>query len=243
MSRVLQRIKKFWREHLSFQYFTLVFTRWQAVLWGGSVLAVAWGLHFIVALINPPVWVNWTAVLVALFFAGYYVWREDHVRLMPKFNISEICAQVTETNDPHTPALYVQIIPKCLTDAPVHECRGHLLRVSTRFSPEEKWKLTDMNSPIFLEWDYYGIPPQTLEPGIDRRLNVCHWSSANSFVVPAVNPLPSKFKSVFDSSDTFKFDIRVTAKDCASVDVSVTVNVTGRKWDDPVIELIQGDGK
>jgi hypothetical protein len=100
-----------------------------------------------------------------------------------------------------------------------------------------------MNAPLFLEWDYYGIDPQTLEHGIDRRLNVCHWSSANNFIVPAVKPLPSKFRSVFDSSDTFKFDIKVTAKDCPSVNVSVTVNIALRKWDEPVIELIQGASK
>jgi len=221
------------------EYFTAAASQMQNILWGALLPFVAWGIWFIVS--NPPMWINATAIGLALFLAGYYVWRADHVRLLPKFEVSEVCAQVTETNDPHNPSLFIQVIVRCLTDAPVYECRGHLLRVSSRFNSEEKWQLTDMNAPLFLGWDYYGISPCTLEPGIDRRLNVCFWSSANSFIIPAVEPLPAKYKSVFDSSDTFKFDIKVTAKDCASVNVSVTVNVALRKWNEPVVELIQGD--
>jgi|ERR1700692_717267 len=239
-NKIFQWLKRRSKElDLLEEYFPLVFTRWQALLWGGSVLAIGWGIRFIVS--EWPPWINWTAVLVALFFAGYYLWRSEHVRLLPKFEISKVFPQVTETTDPHNPSLFVQVVIRCLTDAPVYECSGHLLRVSSRFNPEEKWELTDMNAPLFLAWDYYGIRPRTLEPGIDYRLNVCFWSSANSFIVPAVEPLPQKYKSVFDSSDTFKFDVKVTAKDCASADVSVTVNTALRHWNEPVVELIRGD--
>src|SRR6266446_5679176 len=74
---LVAKYRRFRQEHLVFQYFTLVATAWQALLWGGSVLAVAWGVRFIVG--TWPEWVNWTAVLVA-FVAGYHVWRTDHVR-------------------------------------------------------------------------------------------------------------------------------------------------------------------
>ena len=67
------------------QYFPLLFTRWQAALWGGSVLAVAFGWRFITS--DWPYPVKLTACIVALFFAGYYVWRADHVRLIPKLRI------------------------------------------------------------------------------------------------------------------------------------------------------------
>jgi hypothetical protein len=202
------------------------------------VLAIGWGLRFIVG--EWPEWVNWTAVLVALFFAGYYVWRAYHLRLIPKFAVTELIVQPTKTEDPKSMNLFVQIIPECLTDAPVHECRGQLLRVCKRYTDSEEWVVTGMNAPLFLGWDYYSIAPFTLEPGIKRRLNVCWWNDRSMFIIPSVEPLPSKFKTVFNSTGTFKFDIRLTAKDCSPVDVFVTVNLDARIWDKPLVSLIQG---
>jgi hypothetical protein len=69
-------------------YFPLLFTRWQAALWGGSVLAVAFGWHFITA--DWPYPVKVSACVTALFFAGYYVWRADHVRLKRKLSIKAL---------------------------------------------------------------------------------------------------------------------------------------------------------
>jgi hypothetical protein len=97
-----------------------------------------------------------------------------------------------------------------------------------------------MDSPLFLDWDYYGSGPMTLESGIRQRLNVCFWSQSSRFIIPAVQPLPSKFRVVFNNPGQFKFDIRVTAKECAPVDVSLTVELGLRKWDDPVVKLVSG---
>src|ERR1039457_4612011 len=78
---------------LLYEYFRLVFTRWQALLWGGSVLAVLWGVHYI--LDEWPSWINWTAITVALFFAGFYTWRADHVRLIPQLAAQNAVLQIT----------------------------------------------------------------------------------------------------------------------------------------------------
>lgn len=219
------------------EYGKAIAKQWMSILFGetliGTIFLIWWAISNPK---NPPLILTF---VVAMFVAGYFVWRADHVRLIPKFEITEVLAQVTETDDPNTPSLYVQMIPRCLTEAPVYECRGHLLRVSKRLTPEDEWKLTDMNAPLFLGWDYYGTRPFTLEPGIDRRMNVCSWNSADRFIIPAVDPLPLKYKSVFNDVCTFKFDIKVTAKDCPSVNVSVTVAIAPREWNKPVVELIQ----
>jgi hypothetical protein len=70
------------------EYFPLLFTRWQAAIWGGSVLAVAFGWRFIVS--DWPPYIKETVCVVALFFAGYYVWRADHVRLQAKIEVTEV---------------------------------------------------------------------------------------------------------------------------------------------------------
>ncbi len=160
-------------------------------------------------------------------------------RLIPRFEVKEYVIQLTETENPDVTNLFIQIIPECMTESPVHECRGRLLLVSKRNSHENEWTATQMNSPLFLGWDYYGHGPFTLEPGIRQRLNVCWWSSVSHLIIPSVDPLPSKFRAVFGSGRIFKFDIRITAKDCPPVDVSVTVSLEGREWNKPIIELIQ----
>jgi hypothetical protein len=73
------------------EYFPLLFTRWQAAIWGGSVLAVAFGWHFITS--DWPHYVKLSACVVALFFAGYYVWRVDHIRLKKKIDITRLRVQ------------------------------------------------------------------------------------------------------------------------------------------------------
>lgn len=221
------------------KYFPILFTRWQAAIWGGSVLAVAFSWHFITS--DWPPYVKLGMCVVALFFAGYYVWRTDHIRLLPKFVVLEAKIQPTETEKKHLMSTYIQIIPTCLSDALVYECRGRLLRVCHRYTENDEWEVTRMDSPLFLEWDYYGSKPMTLEPGIRQRLNVCFWSSESRFIVPAVKPLPSKFRVVFDSLGQFKFDIRMTAKDCSAVDVALIVQMdVSQKWDEPLVKLIRG---
>ena len=91
---------------------------------------------------------------------------------------------------------------------------------------------TEMNSPLKVGWDYYGYEPLTIQKGIAQRLDICYWDNRFVAVVPTVDPLPSKWRSIIGPGP-FKFDIRMTAKDCSPVDFSVIVNLLGRKWDDP----------
>lgn len=175
--------------------------------------------------------------------AGYYVWRADHVRLIPKFSVTTLCPpNETDTNNPSVTNLFIQIIPECLSNAPVHGCRARLLQVSKRFEESEDWRITSMDSPLFLDWDYYGSREFTLESGIRQRLNVCHWSNQFRMIIPTVTPIPSKFRNIFNDFETFKFDIRFTATDCEPVDVSVLVSLRNREWNKPQISLIQGHG-
>jgi hypothetical protein len=223
------------------KYFRILFTRWQAAIWGGSVLAVAFSWHFITS--DWPPYVKLTMCVVALFFAGYYVWRTDHIRLTPKFVVTKLCPpNETDTEDTNQTNLFIQIIPECLSDAPVHGCRARVLQVSKRFENEDEWRLTTMDSPLFLEWDYYGACEFTLEPGIRQRLNICWWSNRSRLIIPSVNPLPSKFRNVFNDFETFKFDIRFTAREAEPVDVSVLVSLRNRGWNNPIISLVQGPG-
>ncbi len=80
--------KRFGTFDLLPEYFTAAGQQIQNVLWGALLPFLVWGIWFIVG--TPPVWINWTAVLLALFIAGYYVWRADHIRLEKKLEVTRV---------------------------------------------------------------------------------------------------------------------------------------------------------
>jgi hypothetical protein len=220
------------------EYFTAAGSQMQDILWGALLPFLAWGIWFVLG--NPPMWVNATAIGLALFMAGYYVWRADHVRLLPQLKANGICLQETPTSFETITAIYVQVDVRCLTEAPVHECRGHLVRVRKKDSDQDQWEATEMNESLYMGWSHRGFEPLTLEPGAEPRLNICHWSSNSTEIIPEVKPLPLRAAYVFDSMGIFRFDVRITSKDCAPIDFWVSVSLDKCKWNEPVVKLIRG---
>jgi hypothetical protein len=238
MSKIGQWFKRRFKElDLLDKYFPLLFSRWQAALWGGSVLAVAFGWHFITA--DWPYPVKVSACVAALFFAGYYVWRADHVRLLPQLSVGGVVVQETPTSPTGgRRAAFVQIELICKGDAPVEECRGHLLRVYKRFHGENEWTLTEMKERLDLQWSHKGCVPLTLYKSGGQNLNICSHGNEISIIMPAVSPLPLRWREVFDSTGSFRFDIEITAKDCAPVSASVSVSFDDCKWNQPQVEIL-----
>jgi len=240
---LVAKYRRFRQEHLVFQYFTLVATAWQALLWGGSVLAVAWGVRFIVG--TWPEWVNWTAVLVA-FVAGYHVWRTDHVRLIPEFEVKQFVEQSTPVlfgGRPIGTAIYFQLVPKCLTDANVEECRGFLTAVHVFREQGD----TSESEVLPLQWSHGDTQkpaePLTLCPGAENRLNVFSIDSDQPDVRRCVFPWPARFTQKFSRSpialqnfSAVRFFIQLTASDCAPVKVTMTVTLTTEPFH-PIVEL------
>jgi hypothetical protein len=228
--RWLKTFNLFWK------YLRAAGEHWQEILGGASVPFLIWGVWFIVG--NPPAWINWSAVLFALLIAGYFVWRADHVRLIPLLGIAGVFVKEVPTNLPGMRRVYVQILPKCLTEATAEACVGHLLRVYKRFSSEEEWILTDINEPLVLEWSYGGFGPRDLHSELGQRLNVCFRDNQIIQIQPTLEIAPSRWKEVFDSTGIFRFDIRITAKNCAPVDTSVSVTLDRCKWNEPKVEIL-----
>ncbi len=228
------------------QYVTAAGNQLQNILWGALLPFLVWGIWFIVA--NPPTWVNVTAVVAALFMAGYYVWRADHVRLMPKFEIREFYTQHTPTMDRNTgqstgASMWVQLVPRCLTEAEVVDCQGHLQRVR-KWSNANGWEETEINETLELFWSHSGdIPtPITLHPGIERRLDVFFIHTSNGVITPVVHPVPLRAIGVFNPQGNgphvFRFDIKVTARDCPDVDLSLQVQITNDPFN-PLMEIVE----
>ncbi len=126
--KIFQWFKRRFRElDLLEEYFPLVFTRWQAAIWGGSVLAVAFGWHFITS--DWPPYVKLSACVVALFFAGYYVWRADHVRLQQKIEVTRVRAHSYPHRDGGTGTQYYFGVVNKSEAATIHGVRVQLMEI------------------------------------------------------------------------------------------------------------------
>lgn len=130
MRRLLRSInKRLGTFDLLPEYFTAAASQMQNILWGALLPFVAWGIWFVVG--NPPTWVNATALGVALFLAGYYVWRADHLRLQPAFEITRVIPQTwTDQNTGrHAMAYYFEVINKSETTS-ILEAEVHLSEIT-----------------------------------------------------------------------------------------------------------------
>jgi hypothetical protein len=218
------------------EYFGVVASRWQALLWGGSALAIGWGLRFIVSEWRP--WVNWTAVLVASFFAGYYAWESDRRRLTPGLyieptpNLQE--TPITHTNDlGHTfltdHRTFVQIVPRCKSDAPAHECRGYLKEFRRWCPVAEAWETMDLKS-LQLRWDNSEDEDITLHPGVEKPLNIIFIQRHNWQVFPCVFAdisiarVVDTFKRRPGAVEAYEFDIYVVSSERRSGDSLSTLS-------------------
>jgi len=214
-------------------YFTAVAKQWQDVLWGESVLAITFALWWFLG--SPPTWSIGIYLVIAMFIAGYYVWRFDHLRLIPRLAITEISLTETPTSL-LKPIVVVHIIPKCVTDTPVEGCKGQLLRVLKWAEVPTGWVPTEIDEPLDLNWSIHdNALPRTLHPGVATRINLVFITESRQLSLMG-DRLPLRWGSVLNDTDTFKFDVRVTAENCPPADVSIGLKM-GENWKKPVVEI------
>jgi hypothetical protein len=216
-------------------------TVWE-MLWGATAIGIPFAIY---AYFRGPSKVLFLSCLVLVVFtSGYYLWRADHVRLIPKFEVKDFVVVQTPTSLQSEQRVYVQIRPRCLTDTPISNCEGRLLRVLKRANATEEWSPTAMDEPINMEWSIHGCRPVTMYPGAEPRINVCYVALSTQRtrlrqIVPTVCVSLFRCESVFDSDGEFRFDIRITAENCAPVDVSLAVSVEpARPSTEPTVSMV-----
>src|SRR5258708_10260343 len=153
---------------LFWEYLRAASQHWQEILGGTSVPLIIWTVWFFVG--NPPTWINWTVVLLTVLIAGYFVWRADHIRLIPKLKIAGTMFQdtpVTRSGEIVGRRTFVQLLPQCLTESPVYECVAYLQRIERRIGENQSEEIAlHNNSP--LGWSEEKVE---LHSGADKPLN------------------------------------------------------------------------
>lgn len=218
------------------QYFRAIAKEWMNILFGESLVGVVFLIWW--ALGSPPLVIIF---LLAVLVAGYYAWRATFLHSVPKIGIKRFVVTQTPTSNAGIFYAYVHIIPECLTEAPVYECQGRLLRVLRKSRTKVEWEPTQIDEPLELVWSIYDdTVPRTLQPGIDTRLNLCFINNMDGNIYPAVQRLPLRCSKVFNKTDSFRFDIRLTARDCPATNASVILKA-GASWHSPVVELFPSE--
>lgn len=226
-------------------YFATLRQTWVDVAWGAGVPAVlfiiVWSLGY-----DIPRWGIAAFFVWAVIMAGYHSWRVYHLCLIPRFEVRRIVhLQDTPvvnalTGDVVGAATYYQLLPHCLTEADVDNCRGHLTSIFRWDEVYDRWHQIE-GETMFLEWSHGG-EYITLHPQAERRLNLFQIPhTLIPHIRPCVMPFPARFEPpMFDiivgSKSTLRFDVRVTAKDCPAASLSVKVS---QSKDDPLHPTIE----
>ena len=199
------------------EYWRAVAEHWNSIVWGTSPIAIIlFAIWLSIAV--PPMPLLITAFIWASLVAGYYAWRADHVRLLPRIGFApEVFIETREARTINTgtiyPVNYVQLLPRCLTESAVENCRGHLLRVFVWSG--QGWEPTPLNEPLDLIWSYRDSNPITLEPGIGQRLNLLAVTSNDVTLQAAQTPVVAR--NIFTINRDILFEVRVTGKNCPAI--------------------------
>jgi hypothetical protein len=200
------------------------------VLWAPVLPSVLYTLWWFLA--NPPWWITLLYVVWLITVTGYFVWRLDHIRLMPKLGVGDVTMAYSGTGKPNQKRIYVQIPIQCVTEGSIRNCRGQLLRVFKWVrgpeGHEDRWELTHIAETLDLWWSMVDEPILMLEHGADRRLDVffVENTSRNMVIWTRLRP-----RLASAPSDRFKFDVRIAGDDCLPMYISLEV-VIGDQWHD-----------
>ena len=159
----------------------------------------------------------------ALFEAGYHSWRRDHVRLKPKL-------KARRTHHFDTPVernasvvanrVFSQIEVRCLTEAPLYECKAYMNRVQ-RFSGRI-WEETNLDTNLILLWANTRETEIVQPPRLEKRLNIFFvQDNPQWMMLPCIDESDitlTKLQSIFvrapaGAITAFRFHIEITCSD------------------------------
>jgi len=222
MSKLWQWVKlRFTVYDLLPDYFSTVRNIWVEVAWGAGVPALAFVILWSLG-VNFPTWAITLFFIWALLVAGYHSWRRERVRLIPKLKIREAKFQATPVvlgDHILGNRTFVQLVPECLTDAPIYECAGYLQQV-WKISGKGEWIDTGLDKNLTLQWGNQKDRVVTQHPRSEHVLNVFYIWDGPWALIPCVNPdadiPPQRFVAIFGQEPAqavYGFEIQITCSE------------------------------
>ena len=228
-------------------YFRALAKEWLNILFGETLVGIGFLIWW--ALGAPTNRALVVVFVVAMFVAGYYAWRANHIRLSKRIALGDVRTIPTPTRNhqdgtPGPDRAVVQLAVECATESSIEACTARLLSVWKWDSLTSRWKATDVDEPLSLIWSVADTLQRTLEPGIPLQLNIFYVED----VVPkwiriCTDRIPFRMEQVFIDAapdEVFKFDISVRGTEGTSAMASFRVKLNDR-WDNPTIERITNE--
>jgi hypothetical protein len=212
--------------------------------WGATALGIPFGLYTLYR--SPSAAWLLLYLLCVSFVAGYYIWRADHVRLIPKLSVIGTRLQdtpIVANGMVYDHRTFIQLLPRCLTEAPVYECAAFLQRVD-RFRAGH-WEDTGLDINLRLNWG------DEHHPSVEQPVNVFFIEHQSEYLIPCLPrdadmPL-AKFEEIFRrdaGGTTFRFYVQITYSDRVgghfeSVAKPVQVRLDVQFGNDPLNPLLE----
>lgn len=182
--------------------------------WGAGAIGIIITTY---TLYRPPSrWLLGWVVAWAFLVAGYFTWRAYHVRFIPKLAVRDWHFQetpITRDGMVYDHRTFVQLVPTCLTEAPVYDCVAYLQRVE-KLSAANDWEETTLDRNLILNW------ANEHHPQSEQMLNVFFIQHQTNQIIPCLPPsadIPwAKFDSIFRGEPgltDFRFFIQITYSD------------------------------
>jgi hypothetical protein len=205
-------------------YFEATRLEFSNVFWGVGVGA---GVPFLIYAIYsqfayPPPFVNWLAILGAVFLGGYYLWRADHLRLEKNLIIRGDLTHSWPLPEDHTGTQYYFKVLNVSESLSVHNIRVRLDKIT----PE----CPDIKTPVLLHHQHDApihyedfVKSFDLNPKEPNNIDLITWSSHNDFFnVTHVSGAPGMEQSVKVLEGRI-LTVEITASDAPSISANFRV--------------------
>ena len=172
--------------------------------------------------------------VAAMFVAGYYAWRGERIRLIPKMRFEGFATELSSSE------VDVQVTLECKTESVVQGCMVYVVKIY-------KWENSTWvdllgNNALPVDW----ISPSAkfdLMPGIIKRVSFARIVSNGLFVCS--RDVSSRLtavlqQSLVDCGSVLKIDLRAASPDCPLADISLRFEATER-WLKPLVTIADSE--
>jgi hypothetical protein len=193
------------------EYFEAMRLQFSDVFWGVGVGA---GVPYIIYAIysqfaSPTPLVNWVAIIGAVFLAGYYLWRADHVRLQKKIEVTNVRTH-SWTHRGGGTQYYFGVINKSEAET-IHDVRVQLMEIIPEIENHD-W----LPIPLHLQHDnpLSGVLTQSfdLHPREPRNIDLFTTSNSTGNRIAQVAPSVSEVQLFVPISERCRFRVMVNAE-------------------------------
>ena len=135
-------------------------------------------------------------------------------------------------------AIIVRVLPECLTDAPINNCKGMLNGVYTRKSENDKWQKTGLRDSLSLSWSTYGHVPLTLRKKLLQYLDVGAVDEDGKMNL-FVHGFQHRGWDIFREGALCRLDILITGlhDESTAATLSLQIRMTDQ-WQKPQIRIL-----